>query len=446
MGVGGIGIVRISGSRARDILERLFVPRHAPCPFRSHTLYYGTVIRNDGAPLDEVLAVYMRAPRTYTREDVVEIHSHGSQLVLRAVLERIIGCGARLAEPGEFTKRAFLAGRIDLTRAEAVIDLLQARTGAGLQLAANQLQGSLYDHLEKIRRRLVDMLAIVEVAIDFPEDDVEIVDSGKLAARLQEQVIEPLVELLRFADQGRVIREGVTVVIGGRPNVGKSSLLNALLREERALVAAVPGTTRDTIEETVTIHGIPVRLVDTAGIRDHDDPVEEMGIERARAKLRDADLVLFLVDGSEPLTPLDKELYRSLGQVERIVVINKIDIAAPERIDQLGHRFESEAVVRISARAYRGIEALRETIWTKIAGDETLQEDLACAPNLRHRQIIEATLAACRQVDRSLQSGVPADLLAVDLQVALDHLGDIVGLTTPDDVLDTIFSQFCLGK
>ncbi len=326
-GSGGIGIIRISGAQALAILQRLFRPHDRGCRFRSHQLYYGHIVQ-PGADriVDEVLAVYMQAPRTYTREDVVEIHCHGSYLLLSRILELILAAGVRLADPGEFTKRAFLNGRIDLTRAEAVIDILAAKTRKGIDQAQAQLAGALYQRIEGIRQGLMQMKAYIEVAIDFPDEDAEIVDLGGLQQILQQQVAAPLQRLIASADQGRILRDGISVVIAGVPNVGKSSLLNALLQEERALVTAIPGTTRDFIEEYLDIEGIPVRIIDTAGIRDHAEEVEELGIKRAKVLLQQADLVLFMVDGSRDLSEADLRLHRLVAAKPLIVVINKSDL------------------------------------------------------------------------------------------------------------------------
>jgi len=446
-GVGGIGIVRISGPEAHPILRALFTPNKPRETFRSHTLYYGTVRDAAGKVLDEVLAVYMKAPNTYTREDIVELHSHGSYLVLSAILGEILRKGARAAEAGEFTKRAFLAGRIDLTRAEAVIDLLRARTDTGMQLAVGQLQGSLYQRIEALRQALVEILAVLEVAIDFPDDDVELIDSQAILTKLEQQVEAPLSGLIGLADRGRIIREGISIVIAGLPNVGKSSLLNALLQEDRALVTPIPGTTRDTIEEVISINGVPARIVDTAGIRSEAESIEELGIQRARRKVREADLVLFMVDAAAPLTAQDRELYSSLGDVDRIVVLNKIDIAGEEGVEAAEAVFSADPLVRISARSHEGLTDLQSAIYTHIMGDSAaLQEREPCAPNVRHRLVLEESLAACRRLRTALSAGVTVDLLAVEAQAALDCLGDIVGLTTPDDVLDRIFAEFCIGK
>jgi tRNA modification GTPase len=446
-GTGGIGIIRISGTESAAILHRLFTPFRPHQTFQSHKLYYGTVADRRGEILDEVLAVFMQAPHTYTREDVVELHSHGSYLVLQSILSEVLAAGARAADGGEFTKRAFLAGRIDLTRAEAVIELLQARTDAGVRLAVGQMQGALLERIEAIRDVLVEILAVVEVAIDFPDDDVEILQTDQLLARLREDVQSPLDQLIALAEQGKVIREGVKVVIAGRPNVGKSSLLNGLLQEDRALVTEIPGTTRDTIEELISVRGIPVHLVDTAGIRAHDDLVEELGIERARHKLQEADLVLFVVDATVAVQVPDRELYKFLAGKKRIVVLNKLDAADASMVDAVSREFAGDTLVRIAARDGLGLDTLLDVIYREIMGnDDGLDEQVSCGPNQRHKMILAQTVSAVRRLRETLQMEAPADLIAVDLQAALDHLADIVGLTTPEDVLDTLFSRFCIGK
>lgn len=445
-GTGGIGIIRISGPEALSILLSLFRPFGDHITFQSHKLYYGVVQDRSGRVLDEILAVFMRAPATYTREDVVELHSHGSRLVLQSVLAEVLAAGARPAEAGEFTKRAFLAGRIDLTKAEAVIDLLQAKTTGGVQLAVQQMQGELFEKIEAIRDGLVRILAVVEVAIDFPDDDVEILDSSQLVAQLEQQVVQPMEQLVRLADQGRIIREGVNVVIAGRPNVGKSSLLNGLLQEERALVTSVPGTTRDTIEEMISIHGVPVHLIDTAGIRAHGDQVEELGIERARKKLTEADLVLFLIDASAGMTQQDQELYSSVQGQEHLVVLNKRDLVDQGQLSDLEESFVPLVPIQISAKRRQGLDELQEAIYQKVAIGDGVQEQPSCAPNVRHKAILNETLVVCHHLREAFALQAPVDLLAVELQTALDSLSDIVGLTTPEDVLEKIFLEFCIGK
>lgn len=446
-GAGGIGIVRISGNKALSILKALFTPnKSAGCSFLSHRLYYGHIhAPEDGKTIDEVLAVFMAAPHTYTHEDVVEIHCHGSFLVLQNVLELILARGAHLAAPGEFTKRAFLNGRIDLTQAEAVVDILSAKTRKGVDLAQEQLAGALYHQLEPIRESLVKLRAIIEVAIDFPDEDVEIADHSQMILQLQAEVSEPLQSLLQHADQGRLYREGIAIVIAGLPNVGKSSLLNTILQEERALVTAVPGTTRDSIEEVVDIHGIPVRIIDTAGIREQADEVEELGIKRAKDLINMADLVLFVIDGSRALSESDKALYALVRHKPVLPVINKIDICG-DSLPELTGLPGIGAPVHISAREQTGINELKQALFLAITSGQSQWEEAGCAPNLRHKQALLAAQTAVARAAESFELGISNDLIAVDLQEALDNLADIVGETTTEDILDVIFAQFCLGK
>ena len=447
-GTGGIGIIRISGPQAPAILSRIFLPHKPPLSyFASHKLYYGTVTSLQGQIIDEALAVHMHAPHTYTREDVVELHCHGSYLILQDILQLIFQLGAKAAEPGEFTKRAFLAGRIDLTQAEAVLDLLQAQTKTAARLAANHLQGELFRQLEDIRQALIAILALLEVAIDFPDDEGDIFDAAQLDLQLQHSVLEPLQHLIRLADQGKILRQGIKVVIAGRPNVGKSSLLNALLKEERALVTSHPGTTRDTIEESLIIRGIPIHLIDTAGIRKHENPIEAMGIERARQKLDQADLVLFLIDAAVGFGPLDGEIYETIKDKKHLIVINKRELVTSDQLKALADAFAGMPVATISAKEHSGLEALEEILFQTVIGErEGLNEQMTCAPNTRHLTALIQTEGAARRFQEALKAGFTVDLLAIELQSALDYLGDIIGLTTPDEVLEAVFSKFCIGK
>ena len=445
-GPGGIGIIRLSGSRALSILSTVFSPKCGATAFSSHRLYYGW-IRNPhtGQPIDEVMAVFMQAPRTYTREDVVEIQCHGSYLVLQDILSQVITLGAILAEPGEFTKRAFLNGRIDLTQAEAVIELLQAKTREGLGLAMSQLQGSLGAMVGNIRAALLFLRAIIEVAIDFPEDDVEIMHTEDMGRRLEQEVIGPLRQLIRSASRGKIFRDGISVIILGRPNVGKSSLLNALLREERAIVTAIPGTTRDTIEEFLDMKGMPVRIIDTAGIRDGAEEVEEIGIVRARKKLAEADVVLLIVDGTQPPGPADMRLYESMGDKKVLLVVNKMDIAGHDPV-LFAQAFPNIPRVAVSAKTHAGIADLESALFATVTGGSSWDPGYSCVPNVRQRAALDKALAAAEQVGAGLRTDLPPDLLAIELQAALDHLGDITGETTTEDILDLIFDQFCIGK
>ncbi len=444
-GAGGIGIIRLSGPNSLDILKRVYRPAASSCSFESHRLYYGTIVNPaDEHLLDEVLAVYMEAPRTYTREDVVEIHCHGGFVVLQSVLELLVSQGAVLAQPGEFTKRAFLNGRIDLTQAEAVIDILSARTRKGVDLALEQMSGALFGRVDEIRRALVVIMAMLEVAIDFPEEDVEIIDHFSLLEQLHREGLLPLENLIASADSGRIFREGVYVVIVGLPNVGKSSLLNTILQEERALVTPIPGTTRDTIEEYVDIHGIPVKIVDTAGIRDNAEEVEQLGIKRARDSINRADLVLFIVDGSRPLSSGDRELFQTVSHKPNLTLINKSDLEA--RLDRSKDQALLHDCLEISALTQAGLARLKQVIFNRITeGREQWQEE-GCTPNLRHKAALERARQSLLRVVTGLEMGLTNDLVAIDLLDCLDHLGEIVGETTTEDVLDLIFEQFCLGK
>ncbi|MCX5865428.1 MAG: tRNA uridine-5-carboxymethylaminomethyl(34) synthesis GTPase MnmE [Deltaproteobacteria bacterium] len=447
-GAGGIGIIRVSGPQSHAILQQLFQPKNPPQNFISHKLYFGAILHpKTRTVVDEVLAVYMRAPQTYTREDVVEIHGHGSYFLLQEILAQIVTFpDTRLATPGEFTKRAFLNGRIDLTQAEAVAELLGAKTKEGASLAVSQLRGGLHGEIWKIRDALVAVRAIMEVAIDFPDEDVDILDAPVLRARLAQEVQEPLARLLARADGGKIIREGVSVVILGRPNVGKSSLLNCLLREERAIVTALPGTTRDTIEECLDIKGVPVRIVDTAGIRETVEAVEEIGIRRARQKLGEADLVLLVLDGVEGLQAEDRTLFEVAADKKVVVVVNKIDRAIALDLGLYAAAFFGTPVVAISATTGEGIHNLEDAVYAAATGGQGLQEPGVAAPNVRHVAALQCALVAVRRVGEGLAANLPPDLLAIDLQAALVFLGDIIGETTTDDVLDMIFADFCLGK
>ncbi|KPK00715.1 MAG: hypothetical protein AMJ60_00225 [Desulfobacterales bacterium SG8_35] len=455
-GPGGVGIIRISGPQSLPILQKLFTGRHKKSPqvYESHRMYYGWIVDPaDSSPIDEVLAVFMRTPNTYTREDVVEIQCHGSYLVLQEILNLITTSGARLAEPGEFTKRAFLNGRLDLTQAEAVLELIEARTDAGRSMAIGQLQGNLYEKIAAIQEKLVAMRALIEVAIDFPEDETDILDSAALREQLKTEVEEPLAALIARAEEGRIFREGISAVILGRPNVGKSSLLNTLLEEDRALVTPIPGTTRDTIEEFVNIRGMPVRIVDTAGIRHTNEAVEEMGIQRARAKLADADLVLFMLDASESLTQEDLALYSSIKgnrkKQQVLLVLNKIDIAPGASPEKFRAALGNEELVAVSAKLHSGITELKDTVFSVITGRARgpgWDPGAAGVPNVRHKYALKKALEAGYRVKQGLDADISPDLLAIDIQSALDHLGDIVGETTTEDILDMIFARFCIGK
>lgn len=446
-GAGGIGVVKISGPQAIPITLPLLHPPRELSRLRSHFLYYGSIIHPETEKtLDEVLFAIMRAPHTYTREDVVEIQAHGSKCGLGAILELVLKRGARLAEPGEFTKRAFLNGRIDLSQAEAVIEVVNAQTTEGLELATRQLKGHLFQAIQATRGPIENMLVEVGAAIDFPEDVEDIIRTEPFAQGMLQDVIGPLEELLEHYDEGHVYREGVAATIIGRPNVGKSSLMNRLLQKERAIVTAVPGTTRDFIEETVNIKGVPMRLIDTAGLHHTDDALEAVGVRFTRERLDEADLVLFMVDCSTPLSEEDMQIYDLVCNRKTILVINKIDLGDQGAVSKIVMRLQGLAWVEISALYNRGIEELKAAVFREVAHQSGPADLPSIVPNLRHKVAIEKALAASRNAVEGFRAGRYAELVAVDLREALDALGEIIGVTTTEEILGQIFSRFCIGK
>ncbi len=445
-GPGAIGVIKISGPEAEPILRQIFRPARPREHFESHRLYYGYIVDPEtGEPVDEVLVALMRAPRSYTREDVLEIYAHSGYRVLTRILELVLKSGARLAEPGEFTRRAFLNGRIDLVQAEAIQEIITARSESALKLALNQLSGKLSEKVQRVRGVLLDLLAVAEAAVDFPEEDLEILAPAEMRKRLSEEVLSPLVELIQASQEGRIYREGLSVVLAGRPNVGKSSLLNALLREERAIVTPIPGTTRDVLEETAHIAGLPVRLIDTAGLRETQDEVEAIGVLKAREKLQAADVVVFVVDGSQSPTEEDRTLYEDLRERPHVVAVNKIDIASGETLSRW-QDFFPESPVFISAKEGTGLPELSQKIFETVIGKGPL-EPPEVAPNLRQKAALEKSAEAIRRALALLENPEPLpELLALELREALSALSEITGEVTTEDLLDRIFSQFCIGK
>jgi len=442
-GEGGIAIIRISGSASLRILDALYRPARNG-GFDSHRFYYGTVTDPDtGAILDEVMTVFMQAPKTFTREDVAEIHCHGGTLVVQLVLSAVLAAGARLAQPGEFTKRAFLNGRVDLVQAEATIDIIRAKTAVAAALAQNHRMGFLSARISDIRDSLRHMLALLEAYIDFPDEDLGDSNSS-LIQELASTALSKSRQLLGTYQEGRVLRDGISVIIAGKPNAGKSSLLNSLLAEKRAIVTSVPGTTRDIIEEVVNIRGVPVTLLDTAGICVSDDPVEQEGILRARTKIPSADLVIILLDGSRPFDQDDVLSVEAVGRTPHITVINKSDLPAQLAMPEA---YLPEQLHYISTATGDGIEALRDTIADLfLHGKLTDNRDLAFLTDARHRDALEKAVDSLSRFRAALADGLSFELLAIDLRDALDALGQITGQTTPDDILDLIFDKFCIGK
>jgi tRNA modification GTPase len=448
LGEAGIGIVRLSGPEACTIARRLFRPHHPRQPWQSHRLSLGHIVDLKGEIIDEVLLAFMRGPHTYTREDVVEINCHSGYGVLRRILDLILGHGARLARPGEFTLRAFLSGRLDLTQAEAVLEIIQARTEAHVQVAAEHLHGRLGRRLRQVRQDLLDIAARVEAALDFPEEAGELPPDSILAA-LEEQT-NSLQFLADTYEAGRLLTEGLLVVIAGRPNVGKSSLLNRLLDMERAIVTEIPGTTRDLVEECITLGGVVVRFSDTAGLRPAQDRVEELGIARTRERLKQADLVLYLVDHSAPLAPEDEGALTEMAARRGLVVINKIDLA-PELSEAALSRSTSWPLARISARTGEGIEALKKEIVAQVLGGG-LKAQGQMITQARHHQHLGHCLDYLTQARGLLISGESGEtepsweLVALELAAAIQELGEITGEEVGEALLDRIFGQFCLGK
>ncbi len=445
LGEGGLAVIRISGIDALKVADRSFVPSgkssKKPGEAATHTLHYGKIM-HQGKTVDEVLLAVMRAPRTFTREDVVEISCHGGLLPAKLVLDTILENGARLALPGEFTKRAFLNGRIDLAQAEAVADVIHSRTELALTAANEQLAGKLSQRINRLRDDMMVTLAHVEAHIDFPDEDIAPHTKDKLINRLDDG-IKFMDELLRTANEGQILRRGIRAAIVGRPNAGKSSLLNQLLGHERAIVSPIPGTTRDTIEETANIRGFPVVFVDTAGLREAQDEIEVEGIRRSHVTLEKAELILHVLDASEPLTETDTKYLAQFTGKKRILIRNKVDL--PVRLD-LKAVSPALRIVDISCSTGAGLENLRDTIKGIVWSGEIKSEMLQVMINSRHQDALARARSATERTATALRMNETLELAAMDLRIAVNAIGEIVGKTTTDDLLDSIFTQFCLGK
>jgi tRNA modification GTPase len=442
IGEGGIGIIRISGPDSLPIAKSIFRKSHDG-GLKSHRFYYGRIVDPDcGSTLDEVMVVFMAGPRSFTREDVLELHCHGGFLVVQRVLALVLRYGARLAEPGEFTKRAFLNGRIDLIQAEAIIDIIRSRSDMSLNLAQHQREGHLSQRLFQVKEKLVSALAMLEAFIDFPEEDLDTAASDHIMKNIS-PAISMLDDLLSGFSEGRVIREGVSVVIVGKPNVGKSSLLNSLLREKRAIVTAFPGTTRDLIEEQMTINGLPVKLLDTAGIRESDDHVEREGVKLSLGKLASADLILFVIDGSAPFSDEDQAILSRLHGFKYLVVRNKNDLESAAVFPFDAH----VPVLSVSTHTGHGLIQLQRAIFDFFIHHPSQDSrEFVAISQVRHRDALKNCRTALGLFASNLDLGLNPDLLAIDLREALSALDEVTGETTADDVLDRIFKQFCIGK
>ncbi|EOH83888.1 MULTISPECIES: tRNA uridine-5-carboxymethylaminomethyl(34) synthesis GTPase MnmE [Enterococcus] len=447
-GEGAISIVRLSGEEAIAIADQIFqagTKTLAQVP--SHTIHYGHIVDpEENRLMDEVMLSVMKKPRTFTREDVVEINCHGGIVVVNQLLQLVLRQGARLAEPGEFTKRAFLNGRVDLSQAEAVMDLIRAKTDKAMNLAVNQLDGNLSHLIRTLRQEILETLAQVEVNIDYPEyDDVEELTTRLLLEKAT-MVKGQIQALLATAQQGKILREGLSTAIIGRPNVGKSSLLNHLLREEKAIVTDIAGTTRDVIEEYVNVRGVPLKLIDTAGIRETEDVVEKIGVERSRKALAEAELILLVLNQSEGLTQEDKQLLELTAGSRRIILLNKTDLEPKLAPAELAQYAADEPIFSVSVLTNEGLDQLEQAIADLFFGGKTTDKDASYLSNTRHIALLENAVQSLSEVIQGIEAGMPVDLVQIDMTRCWDYLGEVVGDSVQDELITQLFSQFCLGK
>lgn len=445
LGEGAIGIIRMTGPDSFQIFESIFKKGSPSADLNEDKkMFYGHIINEDQI-LDEVMAVKMFAPKTYTKENIVEIYCHGGVIPVRSIFNLILSKGARVASPGEFTQRAFLNGRIDLAQAESVMDLVSAKTEKGFNIAMNHLEGHLSQLIQSIRKDLIQIAAEIDVCIDYPEEDIEEITYSKMT-EMMEKIIETLERLKSTSKQGRIIREGLKVAIVGKPNVGKSSLMNALLKETRAIVTDIPGTTRDIIEEHLNIAGIPIRLVDTAGIRHTEDVVEKIGVERSKSIFNEADLVIFVLNGSEALTHEDESIMEHVKDKHALVIINKSDLNQVVDIEKIQNLLNDKLIVRTSVHDPISIQYLEKQIESLVLGTNIQSSQNDIITNMRHIDLIEKAYVNVQEAYRAALNFAPYDLIEVDLKDAIMHLGHITGESVEEDLIQTIFSQFCLGK
>ncbi len=446
MGEGAIAIVRLSGSEAVAIADRLYKGKQALESVDSHTIHYGHLIDPDTEQVaEEVMVSIMKGPRTFTREDIVEINCHGGLVSVNRVLELVLRSGARLAEPGEFTKRAFLNGRIDLSQAEAVIDLIRAKTDRAMNVALNQMEGRLSTLIATLRQQLLETVAHVEVNIDYPEYDAEEMTQDLLTTQLK-QVAKEIEGILITARQGKILREGLSTVIVGRPNVGKSSLLNSLVHENKAIVTDVPGTTRDVIEEYVNVRGVPLRLVDTAGIRETEDLVERIGVERSRERLKQADLILLVLNYNDELTHEDEKLFEAVKGMNVIVIVNKTDLDEKLDLTKVKELAEEHPMITTSLKHEQGVDELEQSISELFFAGEVESQDLTYVSNSRHIALLEQSRRTLDDALGAVEAGMPVDMVQIDITRTWEILGEIIGDTVSESLIDQLFSQFCLGK
>ncbi|CXP30993.1 tRNA uridine-5-carboxymethylaminomethyl(34) synthesis GTPase MnmE [Staphylococcus aureus] len=447
MGEGAIGIVRLSGPQAVEIADILYKGKHLLNDVPSHTINYGHIIDPESKEVvEEVMVSVLRAPKTFTRKDIIEINCHGGILTINRVLELTMTYGARMAEPGEFTKRAFLNGRIDLSQAEAVMDFIRSKTDRASKVAMNQIEGRLSDLIKKQRQSILEILAQVEVNIDYPEyDDVEDATTEFLLEQSKE-IKQEINRLLDTGAQGKIMREGLSTVIVGKPNVGKSSMLNNLIQDNKAIVTEVAGTTRDVLEEYVNVRGVPLRLVDTAGIRETEDIVEKIGVERSRKALSQADLILFVLNNNEALTQEDYTLYEVVKNEDVIVIVNKMDLEQNIDINEVKDMIGDTPLIQTSMLKQEGIDELEIQIRDLFFGGEVQNQDMTYVSNSRHISLLKQARQTIQDAIDAAESGVPMDMVQIDLTRTWEILGEIIGETASDELIDQLFSQFCLGK
>lgn len=447
MGEGAIGIVRLSGPQAIEIGDILYKGKKKLSEVETHTINYGHIIDPEtNETVEEVMVSVLRAPKTFTREDIIEINCHGGILTINRILELTMTYGARMAEPGEYTKRAFLNGRIDLSQAEAVMDFIRSKTDRASKVAMNQIEGRLSDLIKKQRQSILEILAQVEVNIDYPEyDDVEDATTDFLLEQ-SKRIKEEINQLLETGAQGKIMREGLSTVIVGRPNVGKSSMLNNLIQDNKAIVTEVAGTTRDVLEEYVNVRGVPLRLVDTAGIRDTEDIVEKIGVERSRKALSEADLILFVLNNNEPLTEDDQTLFEVIKNEDVIVIINKTDLEQRLDVSELREMIGDMPLIQTSMLKQEGIDELEIQIKDLFFGGEVQNQDMTYVSNSRHISLLKQARQSIQDAIDAAESGIPMDMVQIDLTRTWEILGEIIGESARDELIDQLFSQFCLGK
>lgn len=446
--IGGIGIVRMSGKNCFDVLNKIFIQKNPQKieDIKGYTMKYGKIIDNtNNKVIDEVLVSYFKCPKSYTAEDMCEINSHGGIIVVRKILELCLNNGAQLAEPGEFTKRAFLNGRIDLTQAEAIIDIINAKSSREAQESANQLEGFLSKKINEIRNKIMDLMVDIEANIDYPEYDVEEVSNNNARKKLEE-VESELIKLSQSFENGKILKEGIKIAIIGSPNAGKSSLLNTILKEERAIVTDIAGTTRDIIEEQVTIEGIPFKIIDTAGIRNAENKIEQIGIEKSKKVAKNCDVIIAVFDNSKKLNSEDKEILKLLKEKKSIIVLNKTDLESVnlENIKEI--KETNRPIVKMSLKEEKGLENLYKELINMFNLNQINLDNELIITNIRHQSLIKKAIESTRMALNDLKMSMPIDIISINIKQILEHLGEITGDNVSEDIIKNIFSKFCLGK